>query len=498
MNNKIKIAPYLKDNKNYFLITLCFLFISAFIFSIIPILYSSFYAHPLYDDFAFSKKVHDTILNNGNIFDVIYASISQVKETYLNWQGTFSAIFLFTLQPAVFSENLYFLTTFILVFSLSISTYFFLDTIIVKWLDSKRIYSLIITSFTLICQIQFVVDKTEAFFWFNGAIYYTFFYSLSLTLFALITRIYLSDKISRKIILCITASFLAVIIGGGNYTTALTTCILLILTIIAIIKSKDRHKQLYFIILGFLIVSFIINAAAPGNSVRAEGCNGMPAIKAIIMSILYSGAFIGEWTHLPQIVFSVFITPFLFNTARNTNYKFKHPFIAVITSFLCFATQFTPTLFAMGSVGAGRQRNIYYYSYYLLVIFNIFYICGWFSHNINFEKVFFTKYKLLFVVITGLFFTIGCVQYRKNLPTSLDTALAIRNGTVQQYDEEYKKAIEQIKSGNSEIEEIKTAPAFLGKLGIEKDSEDKNFWVNKAISRYYHVDYFYLKNTDFD
>lgn len=141
-------------------------------------------------------------------------------------------------------------------------------------------------------------------------------------------------------------------------------------------KSKDRHKLLYFIILGFLIVSFIINAAAPGNSVRAEGCNGMPAIKAIIMSILYSGAFIGEWTHLPQIVFSVFITPFLFNTARNTNYKFKHPFIAVITSFLCFATQFTPTLFAMGSVGAGRQRNIYYYSYYLLVIFNIFYICG--------------------------------------------------------------------------------------------------------------------------
>lgn len=97
-----------------------------------------------------------------------------------------------------------------------------------------------------------------------------------------------------------------------------------------------------------------------------------------------------------------------------------------------------------------------------------------------------------------MFFTIGCVQYRKNLPTSLDTALAIRNGTVQQYDEEYKKAIEQIKSGNSEIEEIKTAPAFLGKLGIEKDSEDKNFWVNKAISRYYHVDYFYLKNTDFD
>ncbi len=474
---------------------LSILSVCAFLLSLIPILYVSFYDHPLYDDYGFSSGVHNAILNGGNIFDVLSSSISQVTDTYFNWQGTFSAIFIFSLQPAVFSENLYFLTTFIMIFSLSFSTFFFIETIIVRWFKSKKSYAVIISSLTLICSIQFVIDKKEAFYWFNGSSYYTLFYSFALIFFSLIIRMYLAKTSKRRIILCVIASLLAIIIGGGNYTTALITVIILSLILFFLFKSKTIHKYLYIIIMTLLLISFIISIIAPGNSVRATQTESMPAIKSIIMSLYYAFIYIGEWSKLPQICLFIFVAPILFHISKNTKFNFRFPIIAILISFLCFSAQLTPPLYAISSVGSGRQIDIYYYSYYLLILFDIFYFCGWLNHrkiiNINFSKNTISKNIIPVTVVLLLLFAAGCFEYGiKNL-TSVDTTLSVLNGSVYEYDNEYNTAVEQITSGNGTVEDINTVPDFFGNLEINTDSE---YWINSQLANYFNVEKVVLKD----
>ena len=113
------------------------LILTMFSVSLVPILYASFFAHPIADDYSYSFAIHNTIQNGGNIFDVLGTAFSKVAETYFNWQGTFSAVFLFALQPGVFSDNLYFLTTFIMVGSLAFGTFFLIETLFTKYLKLK-------------------------------------------------------------------------------------------------------------------------------------------------------------------------------------------------------------------------------------------------------------------------------------------------------------------------------------------------------------------------
>ena len=93
--------------------------------SIIPIVVSSVYSHPVADDFGFSEKVYRAVKDGGGFYDILSASFKQVKKTYFEWQGTYAAVFIFSLQPAAFSEKLYFLTSVVMLTSLMVSTVYF-------------------------------------------------------------------------------------------------------------------------------------------------------------------------------------------------------------------------------------------------------------------------------------------------------------------------------------------------------------------------------------
>ena len=50
--------------------------------SIIPIVVSSVYSHPVADDFGFSEKVYRAGKEGGGCYDILSASFKQVKKTY--------------------------------------------------------------------------------------------------------------------------------------------------------------------------------------------------------------------------------------------------------------------------------------------------------------------------------------------------------------------------------------------------------------------------------
>lgn len=475
------------------IITIVAIFLGAgLLLSLIPIIISSFYSHPLADDFGFSEKVNHVVKNGGGLFDILSASFQQVKDTYLDWQGTYAAIFVFSLQPAAFSEHIYFLTTFVMLTALIASTLFFVNTIFNILGYDKKI-GIIISFVILLLSIHFVVDKKEAFFWWNGSSYYTLFYSFSLLFFSILIKLYYAEKIIKKVIFLIISLLLAAILGGGNYSTALLTTVILAFVIFLLIKHKKKISLCYVMIFLILITGFVISMIAPGNSVRAATLTGESPVKAIIHSVFYAVVYIAKWTGLAQLAGFSVIGFFAYILTKNSKYKFQYPFIVFVLSVLVFATQLTPPLYAMNSVGSGRQVNIYYYSYYIFMSFNIFYIIGWINQKDivrirtkNIQKSF-SVYTLLLTI--GVFLC-GCLNYGLHNITFVDTLLALKNSTPQTYSAEYLDRISQIKNGNTTISDIKTVPDFFSPLCIEEDSD---FWINKQIARYYDVDKVTLK-----
>lgn len=475
------------------IITIVAIFLGAgLLLSLIPIIISSFYSHPLADDFGFSEKVNHVVKNGGGLFDILSASFQQVKDTYLDWQGTYAAIFVFSLQPAAFSEHIYFLTTFVMLTALIASTLFFVNTIFNILGYDKKI-GIIISFVILLLSIHFVVDKKEAFFWWNGSSYYTLFYSFSLLFFSILIKLYYAEKIIKKVIFLIISLLLAAILGGGNYSTALLTTVILAFVIFLLIKHKKKISLCYVMIFLILITGFVISMIAPGNSVMAATLTGESPVKAIIHSVFYAVVYIAKWTGLAQLAGFSVIGFFAYILTKNSKYKFQYPFIVFVLSVLVFATQLTPPLYAMNSVGSGRQVNIYYYSYYIFMSFNIFYIIGWINQKDivrirtkNIQK----SFSVCTLLLTIGVFLCGCLNYGLHNITFVDTLLALKNSTPQTYSAEYLDRISQIKNGNTTISDIKTVPDFFSPLCIEEDSD---FWINKQIARYYDVDKVTLK-----
>ena len=68
------------------------------------------YAMPAADDFGYGAPVHFALEAGLGPAGVLGAVWESLRYTYENWQGTFSSVLLFTLQPGAFSEAAYPLT----------------------------------------------------------------------------------------------------------------------------------------------------------------------------------------------------------------------------------------------------------------------------------------------------------------------------------------------------------------------------------------------------
>jgi len=469
----------------------------AFAVSLLPILYASFYAHPISDDFNYSKAVHDAVAAGGGFWEVISASFSTVARYYKNWQGTFFSIFVFSLQPAAFSDDLYFLTTFIMVFSLSFSTFFLLDTIIVKALKAKRSYSILISALILFSSLQFMPDIPEGLYWFNGSSYYTFSYCVALLFFTVVIRLYFTEKKKLRPLLFLGALLLAVFVGGTNYSTALSSLCIFALALVRLTIKRDKKLYQYYIVALVLLISFLINVAAPGNAVRAASTSGKGPLAAIALSVDGSWRMMRDWTRLPQIVIFAAISPVLYQISKKSHWKFDYPFAVCLLAFLCFATQLTPPIYAMGWSGAGRARDMYYYAYHLGIIFVIYYLCGYIRTRrlIVFDSAFVSKTRttLIYAAVLLLLFLDACASIGFGKMTSVKIADAVSSGTTWQYEVEYLEIIESVKNGDRVVSDITTLPKDIF---MPFDFGEASYtWTNQAVANYYDVESFEAINV---
>lgn len=350
--------------------------------SLVPMLSLAQYAVPMADDLGYGVPVYYALQNGQSLWAAIWDNILY---TYQNWQGTYFSVVLFSLQPAVFGEEYYLWTTYIMVAITILPVFFTLWSM--KTLPRWAV--LVLGSVISLLSVQGLPSPGEGIYWWNGAAHYMVFWSLGVVGILLQLKHLALEKTPRPrrwlhLTLCCLTAFL---LGGGNYCTALVYALAsLAVVFLGAYLHRPKCAKDNLLVTFFAAGGLALSVAAPGNAVRQSLFEPMDPITAILRSFEDAITDITVWTD-ERMIAALLLASLLFALAlrKNTNRRLTFPFppLIVVGSFCAFAALYTPPLYAMGGVSADpmRIKNIIWLAYLFLMFGSAFYCTGWLSRR---------------------------------------------------------------------------------------------------------------------
>ena len=348
------------------------------------------YAHPSVDDYYYGTETVQVWNETHSFASVVKCSFDEMINTYNIWQGNFSAIFLMRLQPGIFGEQYYFIAPLILLSAYMGFSIFFFYTALKKIFKADSYLAATVGICLTFVSMQLCATPSDSFYWFNGAIYYTFFYSLMLFLFALLIRMR-TAKAAGTIILTAISSVSAFLIGGSNYAAALFMCIILALSagaaVYFVILRKNKvirpyHMAAYIIVAAAAMAGLFISMAAPGNALRQQSVGGSTGIvKTFVYTFAFGGYSIAKVLNAPCLIFFICMIPVFYRIARRSGFTYRYPLLVAVFTFGLYCSMGTPVFYAQGLRMPYRMMNIIFFAAYVLITFNLIYFLGWIGNK---------------------------------------------------------------------------------------------------------------------
>lgn len=468
--------------------------------SLIPLLWIGKYNYPSADDFTNGSACHRAYVNGEGLFGILGAAWERMLYEWEAWRGCYTASFLSALMPGAFGENRYALTVWLILGMLTFSTAYLLYVILVKGFCLKKEYFISITMILLFVNVQCMVGRVEAFYWYSGAVNYTFLHGLSLIYFSLLLHAGYSCGKKQGLLLAV-ATIVGFLTGGGNQMTPLNTAIVLICMLLYLIwKKRWKQYRVWSLPAAAFFVGFIINLAAPGNQVRAAASSGMNPVKAVMVSFYYClDLVLGEWMTWPIIIMVILLVLVFWKAADKASYQFEWPGFVVLFGYCVVSAMFTPALFAVGNVEAPRIQSLTFTMYLLVLTLCVGYVTGWARKRYDqrkedavtgIENDRFSERELWCLIITVGFFCFAAVITIIPEPHYFAFSSAVedlRNGNAEAYAEVMEERIEDYQSGgkNLTVKSLPTRPELLYFSDITPFAED---WENQGVCRFYELD----------
>ena len=317
--------------------------------SLIPILLLGRYDWPSADDYSYALLSHESLLKGE--FPLV-GSWKYILNCYKGWQGTFSAIGMMTLTPLTFSPFLYWLTPVVMLGSLCAGTFKLAHTLVCRVLGGTWRQVIFLAVPILLLSIQFVSSPKDTFYWWNGAVYYTFTYGIFLLLIERLVALKLAQNRRQTLWAVIPGVLAALMVGGSNYVSALLGTLLAGLFLLWFLW-KDRKKFLLALIpTAVLVAGFLISVAAPGNQVRqATVAPPIGAVDAVIRSIQQAWTDVLDYLNWPILLVLLLMIPLLWALTGKVKFTFPLPLVFSVFTFLLFAAQNAPHFYALGEAG---------------------------------------------------------------------------------------------------------------------------------------------------
>ena len=477
---------------------LCLIFTILFLISILPLLALAFYSHPAGDDYAYGLAAHLAWKETHSIASVLKAAAQNVQDYYHTWQGTYASIFLMSLQPAVLSQRLYPLTTFLMLGMLVGSTFLLIRTLFTHYLRLSRSVWGLLTLSVLFLSVHVLDDGKSAFFWFNGALHYVFMHACMLFLLSFLLLFLKARKSAAKVFYLLVSCFLALVIGGANYVTALLTPILVGFLLLLCLIARQKRGFWCLLPLTLMLAGLAVNVLAPGNAIRmAAQYDSMGPVEAVYYSFVYALKGIRDWTTVYILFFTLLLVPFLFVHLAKADFSFPLPGVVTALSFCVVAASYTPSLYSMGHTYIfGRTLNIMRMLFYLLYFLNLVYLTGWITalcRRFGLTDAllgFFSSLRQNFsrsLTLGMTLFALGLVIFSdKSDITGLSAADSLLKGYAKSYHEESLYRIALLTQGADEVwvPNFSVVPELLDPQELSEDPSD---YRNRAVAQWYGV-----------
>lgn len=400
---------------------------------LVPMLLIACYDVPSADDYSFGARAHTAFEAGGSFFAAIKAAFTEARIAHSTWQGTFSAIFLMALQPAVFGESLYALTAPIMLCALIAGCYLFCSFLFGRVFGAGRHLGGCVAALLCIMFTQLPLSSVQGFYWYNGAVYYTFFYGLTLAALALGIALLYKGGAARQAGLALLLFF----IGGGNYVTMLTLLIIGASAVGLLLIMRDARYKRFILPLAALATAAALSMTAPGNAVRQANYTVTPnAIEAVLLSFESAASYFASWTKLPQLGMLALMAALMWPMAVRAEFSFRFPALVTLWSWCLYSAMFCPPIYAMGDAGDYRLLNIIYFTYLLALSVNLFYWMGWLAKRLHRRKANVNLRAYFASALTGGAVMAVCMLLAVHMGQSLTSVSALyslRTGEAAQY-----------------------------------------------------------------
>ncbi|MDO4284174.1 MAG: DUF6056 family protein [Eubacteriales bacterium] len=433
------------------------------------------------------------------MFAVLWQAVLIAADDFLHWMGYFTAIFMMALQPGIFGEHVYAATPWIMLGALTFGTMYMLRALFVKALGMPRDLCRCVTMILLLMTVQCLVGRNEALYWYCGAVNYTFFYGIALFyLGTLLSAVYDKARWKRRCDL-VLACFLGIMVGGGNYMTALTVAIVVASAVILMIcqKALFRLRALLLPIACFA-AAFAASCLAPGNAYRSEITQGMGAVKAVFVSLYYFFDYcVSDWTTWAVLAGFLLMIPFIWKMVRSTDFPFPFPLLTLLFGYGLTSANVTPPLYAIGNIGAGRLQALFFMQYLLLMTLCMVYALGWLSKylekrqkergvraedkNLSYPAFVATAALAVFIIFASAL----CVYVDPYYYTASSAVTDLMNGSAKAYGEAYEERVSQLKDPDVSEVIFEPLPAEPELLFFSDITGSMDSWENRAIARFY-------------
>lgn len=470
--------------------------------SLIPLVWIGFYNYPSADDYSNGSWAHVTWMATHNVFATLWSAFQKGLSDWLHWVGYFTCGMLTALPPSAFGEKFYPAVTLIILSALTLSMIYLFKSIFVRWLHCDKYLSLSITMIALFVMVQCLMPefRVEAFYWYSGAVNYTFIFSLGNFFYGNLIRLALEKDKKKKQRRTIGTALLGFFVGGGNQMLMLNIAVVL-LFVMGVISYQKKWKDAGCFIPSFagFYLGMLLNIVAPGNFVRAQVSQGMNPIKAILISLHYGmERCVSLWTQWPVLLCFIVIAFLAWIMTANSRFEYSSPLLVVFLSYCLTSAMMTPPLFVKANVEAGRMQAITFFVYITFAVISIVYVVGWcrkkfdgyVNRNMEDTVSFSPNFKWFLAFMAGvMIWGSGLAIIPSPHYYTFSSALTdICNGNAKLYHDTLVERTELYYSSKEKIVEVESLPVEPQLLFFSDISTDVNDWENQGVARYLGIE----------
>ncbi len=486
-----------------------------YILSLVPMLVIGHFDWLSADDLSLGGPMVRYYESTKSIVGTLFMAFKYTVDLYLSWEGTFFPGLLYRFNPSILGEKMYFLVVYEVLAVLTFGVCYFFRTLIVHVFNGDKHLANIVSMVTLIIMVHSLPaegPRVELFYWYTGAVDYTFMLGFGLFWIGLLIRAVLWDDGKSRIRKLCWACFWGFLLGGANYLTALSLAVCSFLMVLLIVLEKvgfislenvDPEKKTIFNLLWipalFNVAGLVTSILAPGNTQRMGVTDGFGPIKSILIAFYYVfDVCINELMRWEVLALFALLIPVFWKLSKGLNHKFEHPFIFSVFVYGMMAVVIVPPLYALSNVNAGRLRGYLFMNFVIMMVLELMYLTAWArqkfesghytssaSQEIDDE---FSQIGSFVIAIMTAVLVFGSALSIKPNPYyySWSSAIAdVANGNAQTFYKENLDRLSVLKDDSIEDAVLKPYSARPELLAFDDATSDPNEWINYYLAKYY-------------